>query len=73
MKNSGTIIGINKNMITVKFEGNVMQNEVAFVLLGENRLKTEVIRIRGSRADLQVFEDTRGLKRGDIVEFTGEL
>ena len=64
MKNRGTIIGINKNMVTVKFEGNVMQNEVAFVLLGENRLKTEIIRIRGDRADLQVFEDTRGLKEG---------
>ena len=39
----------------------------------ELRLKSEVIRIRGQYADLQVFEDTRGLKAGDRVEFTGEL
>ena len=39
----------------------------------KSRLKTEVIRIRGNRADLQVFEDTRGLKMDDVVEFTGEL
>ena len=73
MKNTGKIVGINKNMITVEFEGNVKQNEVAYAVLDESRLKTEVIRIRGNRADLQVFEDTRGLKMDDVVEFTGEL
>ncbi|MGR3175475.1 MAG: V-type ATP synthase subunit A [Candidatus Scalindua sp.] len=73
MKNRGKIVGINKNMITVEFEGNVKQNEVAYAVLDESRLKTEVIRIRGNRADLQVFEDTRGLKMDDVVEFTGEL
>ena len=73
MKNTGKIVGINKNMITVEFEGNVKQNEVAYAVLGESRLKTEVIRIKRNRADLQVFEDTRGLKMGDVVEFTGEL
>jgi V/A-type H+-transporting ATPase subunit A len=73
MKNRGNIVGVNKNMVTVEFEGNLMQNEIAYAVLGESRLKTEVIRIRGNRADMQVFEDTRGLKKGDIVEFTGEL
>ncbi|MDR4503405.1 MAG: V-type ATP synthase subunit A [Candidatus Scalindua sp.] len=73
MKNRGSIVGVNKNMLTVEFEGDVMQNEVAYAVLGESRLKTEVIRIKGNRADLQVFEDTRGLKKGDPVEFTGEL
>ncbi|ODS31990.1 MAG: hypothetical protein SCARUB_02878 [Candidatus Scalindua rubra] len=73
MKNTGKIVGINKNMITVEFEGNIKQNEVAHAILGESRLKTEVIRIRKNRADLQVFEDTRGLKMGDVVEFTDEL
>ncbi|GJQ57375.1 MAG: V-type ATP synthase subunit A [Candidatus Scalindua sp. AMX11] len=73
MKNRGSIVGVNKNMITVAFEGNVMQNEVAYAVVGESRLKAEVIRVRGNRADLQVFEDTRGFQKGDIVEFTGEL
>ena len=73
MKNTGKIVGINQNMIKVEFEGNVKQNEVAYAVLGESRLKAEVIRIRKNRADLQVFEDTRGLKKDDVVEFTGEL
>lgn len=73
MENTGKLVGINKNLITVEFEGNVKQNEIAYAILGESRLKAEVIRIRDNRADLQVFEDTRGLKVGDVVEFTGEL
>ena len=35
MKNTGKIVGINKNMITVEFEGNVKQNEVAYAVLDE--------------------------------------
>jgi V/A-type H+-transporting ATPase subunit A len=36
-------------------------------------LKAEVLRIRGRTADLQVFEDTRGVRVGDRVELTGEM
>jgi len=71
--NRGQIVGINGNMITVEFDTQVTQNEVAFALLGDKRLKSEVIRVRGRRADLQVFEDARGLKVGGPVEFTDEL
>lgn len=70
---SGKIAGVNGNMITVEFDGNVRQNEVGYAVLGDVRLKSEVIRIHGNRADLQVFEETAGLKRGDNVEFTDEL
>jgi V/A-type H+/Na+-transporting ATPase subunit A len=34
---------------------------------------SEVIRVRGQRADLQVFEETRGLRVGDPVEFEEEM
>ncbi|OGV32057.1 MAG: V-type ATP synthase subunit A, partial [Lentisphaerae bacterium GWF2_45_14] len=71
--NAGRIVGVNGNMITVEFDTEVTQNEVAYAILGEERLKSEVIRVRGRRADLQVYEDTRGLKVGDRVEFTDEL
>jgi V/A-type H+-transporting ATPase subunit A len=71
--NSGKIVGVNGNMLTVEFDTYVTQNEVAYAVLGEERLKCEVIRVRGNRADLQVYEDTRGLKVGDTVEFTDEL
>lgn len=73
MASKGTIVGVNGNMITVEFDGSVMQNEVGYVRLGEKRLKSEVIRIRGNRAEMQVFEMTRGLTIGDEVEFTDEM
>jgi V/A-type H+-transporting ATPase subunit A len=72
-KNLGKIVGVNGNLLTVEFEKPVVQNEVAYALLGETRLKSEVIRVRGNRAEAQVFEDTGGLEVGGEVEFTGEL
>ncbi|MBN2414962.1 V-type ATP synthase subunit A [bacterium] len=72
-KNVGTIVGINGNMLTVRFTGSITQNEVGFALIGDERLKSEVIRIQNDRAFLQVFESTKGLRVGDSVEFTGEL
>ncbi len=72
-KSKGKIVGVNGNMLTVEFEDHVTQNEVAYAILGETRLKAEVIRIRGKRADLQVFESANDLKVGYEVEFTEEL
>lgn len=71
--NKGKIVGINANLLTVEFDSYVTQNEVAYALCGEERLKSEVIRVRGQRADLQCFEDPVGLQVGDDVEFTDEL
>ncbi|MEA4862107.1 MAG: V-type ATP synthase subunit A [Victivallaceae bacterium] len=73
MPDTGKIVGVNGNMLTVEFSGVVTQNEVGYALLGDIRLKCEVIRVRGNRADLQVFESTNDLKVGDSVEFTSEL
>ncbi len=72
-ENTGAIVGVNGNLLTVSFERPIFQNEVAFARHGDVRLKAEVIRVRGRRAELQVFEDTAGLRAGDAVEFTGEL
>lgn len=72
-QNMGTITAVSGNMVRVAFSAAIMQNEVAYIISGEERLKSEVIRIDGNRAELQVFEETRGLKVGDAVEFTGEL
>ena len=57
----------------MQFSQPVTQSEVGFARMGEIMLKSEVIRIRGENAELQVFEDTTGLKVGDPVEFTGNL
>ncbi len=75
-KNTEKVVAVNGNMITIEFTDRVMQNEVAYARVAGSegaRLKCEVIRVRGNRADLQVFESTNGLKVGDEVEFTGEL
>jgi len=71
--NTGRIVGVNGNMLTVEFDTHVTQNEVAYAVLGDERLKCEVIRVRGQRADLQVFESTNGLTVGSEIEFTDDL
>jgi V/A-type H+-transporting ATPase subunit A len=61
-------------MVTAEFEGAVRQNAVAYCQRSDGvRLMSEIIRIRGNLADMQVFELTRGLKVGDPVEITDEL
>ena len=72
-ENVGKIVGISGNLITVHFEKPVTQSEVGYARTGAIGLKSEVIRIRGENAELQVFEDTTGLKVGDPVEFSGNL
>lgn len=69
----GKVVGVNGNMVSVEVDGNISLNEVGYVVIGDKKLKAEVIRIRGNRAELQVFEMTRGIGVGDPVEFTGEL
>lgn len=72
-KRYGKIAGINGNMVIVEFDDYVVQNEVAFIMHGDERLKSEVIRVRGNKAELQVYEDTKGLRVDEKVEFTGDL
>ena len=71
--NQGRITGVNGNLVTVEFDTYVTQNEVAYAMIGDKQLKAEVIRVRGRRADLQVFESTVGLKVGDPIQFTDDL
>ncbi len=73
MSTNGKVVGVNGNLVTVEFEGDVLLNEVAYVILQDKRLKSEVIRIKGNRAEMQVFEIIKGVGVGDKVEFTGNL
>ena len=73
MSVTGKVVAAYGNMITASFETDVQQNEVAFVLTGDRKLKSEVIRVRSTVCDMQVFEDTRDIRVGDSVEFTGNL
>ena len=76
-ENLGKIVGVNGNLITVRFDNAVTQNEVGYAEVKDGErtlgLRAEVIRIRGDRAEMQVFEDTNGLKVGDTVKFSGNL
>ena len=73
MNNSGKVVKVNGNMVSVEFDGEVLKNEVGYIHIGDSKLKGEVIRINGSIADMQIFESTSGLAVGDSVTFTKEL
>lgn len=72
-KTNGSVTGVNGNMVTVRVEGAVSMNEVAFIETRGKHLKSEVIRIRGDLVQVQVFEMTKGIRVGDPVAFTGEM
>lgn len=74
MSLTGRIVTIYGNMVTAEIDGAVRQNAVAYCHRSDGvKLMCEVIRIRGNRVDMQVYEITRGLKVGDAVEVTDEL
>ena len=67
------VVGVNGNMVSIAFDGNVSMNEVGYVNVEGKRLKGEVIRIRGDGAQMQIYEMTNGIRSGDTVEFDGDL
>ena len=69
----GKVYSIVANLVVVKFEGAVSQNEIAFIKLDGVDLMAEVIKVVGDFAYVQVFESTRGLKPGTEVSFEGHM
>lgn len=69
------VIAVNGPLVTAEVirDQEVTMNEVAYVMWNGTPLKSEVIRIRGRLVDIQVFENTTGLKVGDQVNFSREL
>ena len=72
-ENIGKVVSINGNLMSVEFYKNVSMNEICYVKVSGTALKSEVIRIKGNIAQIQVYEMTNGVKCGDEVEFTGEM
>ena len=70
---SGRVVAVNGNMVSIGFQGNVAMNEVVYVLSKGKRLKSEIIRVKGSEAQAQVYEITKGIRIGDEVEFSEEM
>ncbi len=73
MKTTGRVNGIISNIVIVKADGAVGQNEICYVYCGETKVMAEVIKVVGDAAYVQVFDSTRGLKIGDKVEFEGHM
>ena len=73
MTTKGIVKGVVSNLVTVEVDGPVAQNEICFISLGGDRLMSEVIKVVGNNAYIQVYESTRGLKVGDSVEFMGHM
>lgn len=73
MTTKGIVRGIVSNLVTVEVEGAVSQNEICYITVGGVRLMSEVIKVIGKNAYVQVFESTRGMKVGDEAEFMGHM
>ena len=67
------VVGVTGNIVSVASAAPIMKNSIAFVHVGGARLKGEVLRVQGRRADAQIFEETQGIRVGDEVEITSEM
>ena len=77
------VVAVNGDVLTIEVadkDSSLVKNEVVYVSPNRRQnesvdemLMAEVLRVRGSTADIQVFEDTRGVAVGDDVYQTGEL
>ncbi|MHC4569687.1 MAG: V-type ATP synthase subunit A, partial [Planctomycetota bacterium] len=61
-------------MVVAQSEDRVIKNAVGYCVRNDGvKLLCEIIRVRGDSVDLQIFEETRGLRVGDTVEFQEEM
>ena len=70
MSITGKIYGINGPIVTIR--GNVGLKMAEMVYVGRDRLVGEVIGLSKERTTIQVFEETTGLKPGELVEGGGK-
>lgn len=73
MKTTGKVTGIIANLVTVLVDGPVSQNEICYIDVDGVKLMAEVIKVTGKNAYVQVYESTRGIRKGDIAEFEGHM
>lgn len=69
MNATGTIYSINGPIVTIRENPGFRMAEMVYV--GTSRLVGEVIRLSREQTTIQVFEDTTGLKPGELVEGEG--
>ena len=73
MNTMGKVVGIVANLVSIEVYGPVGQNEICYINLKGVKLMSEVIKIVGKLAYVQVFESTRGLYVGCDAEFMGRM
>ena len=67
--NTGKIYGINGPVIYLKGRTGLKMSEMVYV--GKERLVGEVISLDKDMTTIQVYEETSGLRPGEVVEATG--
>ncbi|MBR4296136.1 MAG: V-type ATP synthase subunit A [Clostridia bacterium] len=67
---TGKILKVSGPLVVA--EGMRNANMFDVVRVGEKRLIGEIIEMHGDRASIQVYEETAGIGRGDVVVSTGE-
>jgi V/A-type H+-transporting ATPase subunit A len=73
------VVSVQQGLVTIELDdatdgsGTLTKNEVVLIRPSgtEERLKAEILRVRGRTAEAQVYEETRGVSVGDPVEQTG--
>jgi V/A-type H+-transporting ATPase subunit A len=74
VRGEARVVSVRDSLVTVEVSDvHIRKNEVGFICVGDERLMAEVLRIQGVNADMQVFEETDGVRVGDKVELTGEM
>ncbi|MDR3127625.1 MAG: V-type ATP synthase subunit A [Tannerellaceae bacterium] len=73
MATKGVVKGIVSNLVTVEVDGAVSQNEICYISVDGTQLMSEVIKVIGKNAYVQVFESTRGMRVGDEAVFKGHM
>ena len=82
--NPARIVAVQEDLVTIEMADSearpLVKNEVVYICPqreGESgraeKLKAEVLRVQGREAAAQVFESTRGVGIGDLVEQSGQL
>ncbi|MGD9043768.1 MAG: V-type ATP synthase subunit A [Desulfobacterales bacterium] len=71
---SARVLTVRESLVNIDTGGKaIKKNEVGFICVGNERLMAEVLRVQGNTADMQVFEDTRGVRVGDQVEMSDQM
>ena len=81
--NPARIVAVQEDLVTIEMAQTaprpLVKNEVIYICPQRHsgsraeKLKAEVLRVRGRIADAQVFESTRGVGIGDPVEQSGQM